>query len=387
MKNQIKGCIKFSVSGKNLYRFINTLRNQRLNCSNQYCKNDVYYGEVSVNDFEFVRELAENYGMKLDFYEYETARKKLYRYRHRYGIIIGIILTLASILYFSNTVMTIEIMGNQTVSDKTVLLMLENMGVKKGTFIGSIDFSSCERKLRMRNTDISWVGIRHTGNRLVVEMTEIVHAPEINDTKMPCNIISSQNAQITAMSIYNGQIMRGVGDCVRKGDVIVSGVVSDNKGHINLRHSFGTVTAIYEDSINIHQDFHEVISEKTGRTYKEKYLNLFNFKIPLFIGKSNFSAYDSENLSSPVFLFGKELPISINKNKLSEIRLTQKTYTPDEARAIIEEKVFLYEKNFLSDSKILESTLEYSQTETGLDCTVKYTIEGEIGIQKDIWAK
>ena len=84
-----------------------------------------------------------------------------------------------------------------------------------------------------------------------------------NGREVLSNIISSQNAQITAMSIYNGQIMRGVGDCVRKGDVIVSGVASDNKGHINLRHSFGTVTAIYEDSINIHQDFHEVISEKT----------------------------------------------------------------------------------------------------------------------------
>ena len=100
MKNQIKGCIKFSVSGKKLYRFINTLRNQRLNCSNQYCKNDVYYGEVSVNDFETVRELAEKYDMTLDFYEYETARKKLYRYRHRYGIIIGMILTFISVLYF-----------------------------------------------------------------------------------------------------------------------------------------------------------------------------------------------------------------------------------------------------------------------------------------------
>lgn len=387
MKNHIKGCIKFSVSGKNLYRFINILRSQRLNCANQYCKNDAYYGEVSVNDFETVRELAEKYDMELDFYEYETARKKIYRYRHRYGIIIGIVLTLIAVLYFSNTVMTIEIIGNQKVSDNTIVLMLENMGVRKGTFISSIDFSSCERKLRMRNTDISWVGIRRTGNRLVVEMTEIVPAPEIKDTKKPCNIVSLQNAQITAMSIYNGQIMRGVGDCVRKGDVIVSGVASDNKGHINLRHSSGTVTAIYEDSITIHQDFREVVSEKTGKTFREKYINIFNFKIPLFIGKSNFSDYNSETLSAPVFLFGKELPISISKNKLSEIKTTEKIYTPDEAKAIIEEKVFIYEKNFLSDSEILECSLEYSQTESGLDCTVRYTVEGEIGIQKDVWAK
>ena len=218
-------------------------------------------------------------------------------------------------------------------------------------------------------------------------MTEIVPAPEISETKIPCNIIASQNAQITAMSIYNGQIMRGVGDVVRKGDVIVSGVASDNKGHINLRHSFGKVTAIYEDSITIHQDFCETVSEKTGKIYNEKYLNLFNFNIPLFIGKNNFSDYNSENISSPVFFLGKKLPININKNKIYEIKTTEKTYTPDEARAIIEEKIFIYEKNFLSGSEILESTIEYSQNENGLECTVEYTLEGEIGIQKDIWAK
>lgn len=387
MKNQIKGCIKFSVRGKNLYRFINTLRSERINCSNQYCKNDTYYGEVSVHDFETVRELAGNYRMELDFYEYETARKKLLRHRRRYGIYAGIILTLISVIYFSNTVMTIEIIGNQRVSDTTVIAMLENAGIKKGTFIGGINFSSCERKLRMGNTNISWVGIRHTGNRLVVEMTETVPVPEMENTKTPCNIIASHTAQITAMSIYNGQIMRGVGDYVRKGDVIVSGVVSDGRGHINLRHSYGKVTAIYEDSITIHQDFRENIKKKTGKSFNQKFLNLFNLKIPLFIGKNSFSEYDKDTVSSPFFLFGKELPISLRKDRIYEIKNSEKIYAPEEAKAVIEEKVFIYEKNFLSDVNIINCSLEYSQSDTGIDCIVRYTLEGEIGMKKDIWAK
>lgn len=387
LKNQIKGCIKFSVKGKNLYKFINALRSERLNCSNQYCKNNIYYGEVTSGDFETVKLLAEQYGMEIDFFEYETLRKKLFRYRHRYGIIIGIILIIASLFYFSNIVLTIEIQGNRNVSDTVVLSMLEELGIKKGTFLSDINFSSCERKLRMNNPDISWVGMRHTGNRLVIEMTEIVHAPEMLNERMPCNIVSAQNAQITKISIYSGQIMRGVGDCVRKNDVLVSGVVTDNKGHVNLRHSLGSVTAIYEDSITIHQDFTEKIYQDTGNTYNEKYLNLFNFNIPLFLGKNKFSSYNTDTICSPVFLFGKEMPINFVKNKLSEKKLIEKTYTLDEAKAVIEEKVFLYEKNFLSDVNIMECSLDYSQTESGLDCTVKYTVEGEIGIQKDIWAK
>lgn len=385
--NQIRGCIKFSIKGKNLYRFINALRNERINCSNQYCKNDIYYGEIFSSDLNIIKNLAEEYNMELDFYEYETIRKKLLRYRKRYGIIIGFIFILISVIYFSNIVLTIEIKGNEKISDKTIIAMLEDMGIKTGTFMNSIDFSSCERQLRIRNSEISWVGMRHTGNRLVIEMTEIVPAPQKLDERMPCNIISAENAQITGMSIYNGQIMRGVGDCVRKNDVIVSGVVKDNYGHINLRHSLGTVTAIYEDSIIIHQDFKEIISEKTGKVSQENYLNLFGFRIPLFIGKNKFSCSETSEISCPFFIFEKKLPISLDKNKISEISQKEKIYTQKEAKALIEEKVFLYEKNFLNDVDIIECSLDYSESESGIDCIVKYTLEGEIGIQKDIWAK
>ena len=61
--------------------------------------------------------------------------------------------------------------------------------------------------------------------------------------------------------------------------------------------------------------------------------------------------------------------------------------TPEEAKAVIEEKVFIYEKNFLSDVNIINCSLEYSQSDTGIDCIVRYTLEGEIGMKKDIWAK
>lgn len=387
MKNQFKGCIKFSIKGKNLYKFINALRNESINCSNQYCKNNVYYGDVCNSDFKTVEYLAEKYDMELDYFEYETVRKKVFRYRHRYGIMAGIIIIFASIIYFSNIVLTIEVIGNDKIKDTVIISMLEEMGVKKGTFISNIDFSSCERKLRMRNTDISWAGMRHTGNRLVVEMTEIVPVPEMIEERVPCNIIASRNAQITNIAIYNGQLMRGVGEYVRKGDVIVSGVVSDNRGHTNLRHSLGNITAIYEDSINIHQDFKTVIYETTGNVRKEKYLNLFNFRIPLFIGKNNFSVYNSNSISIPYNFLNKELPISLTRTTIDEQTVKEKIYTSDEAKALIEEKIFLYEKNFLSDVDIIESTLLYSETETGIDCTVTYTLEGEIGIQKDIWAK
>ena len=124
--------------------------------------------------------------------------------------------------YFSNTVMTIEVNGNSRVKESVILSVLNDMGVKKGTCLNDINYSKCERELRIRIDKISWTAIRRTGNRIVVDVTEIVDIPEMLKERTPCNIISDKNAQITNVSVLDGQLMRIVGDYVRSGDILVS---------------------------------------------------------------------------------------------------------------------------------------------------------------------
>ena len=190
MKDQLRGCVKISAEGRQLYRFINQIHDSRICCFGQYCRKDVFYGEIYRRDLPHVTEMAEELGIELKSREYRTVSSVMLRYRRRIGLLIGLIIAFSAAIYFSSVVVTIDIMGNTTVPDEDILAALADMDIKPGTPLRDIDFHICENELRIRVDGISWAGIRHTGNRVVVEVTEIVPKPEMLRDRVPCNIVS-----------------------------------------------------------------------------------------------------------------------------------------------------------------------------------------------------
>ena len=81
------------------------------------------------------------------------------------------------------------------------------------------------------------------------------------------------------------------------------------------------------------------------------------------------------------------LPVSIIENRLAETSLSEKEYTQEELEAELMEKIYLYEKNFLSDVRIIEREIVSEQNENSLTYTVTYTVEGDIGVQREIFIK
>ena len=82
------------------------------------------------------------------------------------------------------------------------------------------------------------------------------------------------------------------------------------------------------------------------------------------------------------------MPIGIIKNKITETELSETTFSDEEVSERIMQKIYLYEKNFLSENiNVLDRTIETEQKENSLVYTVTYKLEGDIGIQKEIYIK
>ncbi len=388
MKNQIKGCVKISAKGRNLYKFINALHDSETDCFAQYCKNDVFYAEIYRRDLKKIMPLAEKLGIEITSFEYDTISSGAIRHRRRFGIIAGLFLVIITSLYFSRIVMTIEIQGNSKVSDNAILSALEELNIKQGTPIKDINFPYCENELRLMVDGVAWAGMHITGNRVVVEVTEIVEKPEMINERMPCNVVSAHDAYITHTSIYDGQLMHKVGDYVPKGTLLISGVTKDETGHVNIHHAMGKITGTYTETVTFEENYKITRYNPTGKTCTEKRLKLFNLKIPLFFGKNEYQNFNSEESSKYISLFGKTLPIGIIKNKITETELSETTFSDEEVSERIMQKIYLYEKNFLSENiNVLDRTIETEQKENSLVYTVTYKLEGDIGIQKEIYIK
>ncbi len=387
MHNQIRGCIRINARGKRLYTFINRIHCERIYCFGQYVRKDIFYAEIYRRDLKKVRQLAQECGTELSYSECKTISSKLLKYRKRIGIAVGAVLASVSVWYFSSVVMTIEVNGNSAVSEMVILSALEELGIKQGTRIDDINFKYCENRLRIMVDDISWAGIRRTGNRVVVDITEIVETPDMLRERIPCNVVASRPAQITNTSVYDGQLMRIVGDYVMPGDMLISGIIEDSAGHVTKHHAMGKITGIYEETVTFSEDFRAVEYLPTGSTSDETYLRLFSLKIPLFFGKNDYGSYTSEEYTQPLCIFGRSLPVGIEIEHFTETEPAVRDYTEQELEEKIMEKVYLYEKNFLGEVSILSRETEKTVTDDSVCYTVSYTLEGDIGEQREIFIK
>ena len=192
MLKNIRGIIDFKVSGENVYKFINGIRDKHIVCTSQQCREGCFYGQIYRRDEKKAEDIADETGVNIEFTDRHGFRFKATRYRFRFGIILGIIITFGFVFYCSNIVVSIEVCGNNEITREQVISALADIGIYKGRFIPDINFHSCEQKLRLSIPDIAWTGIRHTGSRIVVDVTEVTAPPEMILDDVPCNIVSDR---------------------------------------------------------------------------------------------------------------------------------------------------------------------------------------------------
>lgn len=384
---KMKRSIRINAKGKQLNRFINAIHQHRIDCRGQFCRGEVFHCDIYRRDLKELQDIAKNCGIELKTAEYDSLSARLFRYRRRLGLLIGILLAFTAAMYFSQVVVTIEIEGNSVVSDEVILSALEELDIKAGTPVCKINIPYCENKLRLMIDDVAWAGIRHTGSRLVVQVTEVEHVPEMLLDRVPCNIVASRNAEISSVLVRSGQLKHIVGDYVPKGTILISGVDETDNGRTFVHHAMGDIRGIYEENVSFSAPFHAEEALPTGRTDTQRTLRLFSLDIPLYFGKSNYSS-PSETKEKNAVIFGHELPLGIKTRTVSETAVTEKDYTEEELTEKLMERVYLYENNFLGNgTKILSRDITTETNGDALTLRAAYRLEGNICEQRDIFIK
>lgn len=387
MFGNIRGIVSFEAQGDNLYRFINNIRESGIVCTSQRCRDGVFYGQIYGNNLNDVQEIAEQLHIDFKVTEKKGLVFKAMGYRFRFGIIIGMAVVLGFVFYLSNIVVTIEVCGNTNVTQQQIITALENTGIYKGKFIPDIDFHSCEQKLRLSIPQISWTGIRHTGSRIVVDITETVDSPEMVNDDIPCNIVSLYDAQVTYAEVYAGKLARKAGDGVKKGDIIISGTIDDGFGHIIKKHAMGKVIGIYRENVTFTQFFEEQGQVYSEKTKSRKYFDFFGYRLPLFFSDVKEKTYDySENTVNFSF-FGFKLPLGIVHCNYHPFSYQTIEYTQEQAEIKLEQQTALHEKNFYDskDIKIVEKNIDKKIFDDKIEYNITYTLEGKIGIDSEIY--
>ena len=385
MGRQLHGDLQIIASGGKLYSFLNAMQSVGICCRKQQCRGNSYR-----------------------FYIYEKHENRCRRWRNnmvspcksrprkRCGIFsiatgfalafpAGLLLVAGLLFYGSNIIMTIDVIGNETVSEQEILAVLQEDNVQRGSWIPSLDLANCEHHLRAGIESLAWVGIRHTGNRLVVEVMEATPQPEMLRSRVPCNVVAERDAQIVSFTVQSGQVKRLTGDLVRKGDLLISGVWGDEFGHVFIRHAMGQVEGIYEQTEVFSCDFVQQQRAPAADQTICRYLDLFTWHIPLGTTENPYADYVKTASTHWFSLLGQELPIGVYEETYTACRTHTLEFTPEEAEQNLAEQKQRYEENFFAGCRGARPKKTALETESGLQWEITYTLQGEIGRQQELY--
>jgi similar to stage IV sporulation protein len=387
--DSFRGIISFTIVTDSPEEFINLLRKSAVSARSMSVCDGLLTGKCYGFDRAALMQIASSNHAEF----IETGRKgfifKALLYKGRYGIFAGLLASFIMVFFLSNIAMKIDITGNETMSDAEVAAVLEETGIYIGAYLPHVNLLAAERTIIANVSGVAWAGIKRNGPIVSVEISEMSGKPEITPTNMPCNVIATKNAQIVKINqVQLGMLKPMLGDTVKSGDVLVSGVVEGKLGNTYYVHALADITGRYTERITFNQSYIDR-EQKFSNSFTRRELFIFGLEIPLTPGFSNIENAEIEEAKNYFELFSLKMPIGIITTEIRPYKTIETTLTPELAKDRLDAKIARYEENFLLDEgvTIIEREVTYTENEDSSSVTVEYILESNICQTQYIYVK
>ena len=387
LKNYLSGYVRIIVEGFFIERFINLcLKNGILLWNSKRKKATLLEVNIPVKDFKKVVGLAKQTDNKVKIKSKKGFPFVAHQYKKRKIFFSFLCLIVVSILFLSNFVWNIEIIGNQTISKEEILQNLKEQGLNIGNFKKNVDTKAIVNNMRLNRNDLAWIGIELKGTNAIVKIVEAAQKPDIVQEDEYCNIVATKDGMIVKVNALNGTPLVKEGDTIKKGTVLVGGWLEGKYTGMRYVHANGEVKAKvwYEEKEKI--ELNQVITRQTENTERKYSVRINNFTINFYKTLSKFQKYDTIEENKKLKLFSDfYLPIEILKKTNHELIEVKQSYTKEEAKeqAISKAKQKL-EAQIEQKENILNVYINYQETEEYVEAQVIYEVLEEIGTKEKI---
>lgn len=302
------GILEIEIYGIYPEKVLNICEKNRISLWDIHIKKGKICCKIKVSDYKKMPRLFKRQGVRLHILSRKGLPFFTNRYKRRFGAVLGVAVFFLLLFYLSSFVWIIDINGNKTVTDAEITALCEQIGIKEGMKSKNFDAKIKAQELLLKSNKLSWASFNIEGCVLSVNVTEIDKKKE--DDLAPCNLVASSDGIIKHIDVTVGNCVVKVGDTVRRGDVLVSGIIENENGTKFVK-SRGSIIAKTINTAELFQPYKFRESYLTGKQKTKRVLDIFTLKIPLFLGKEK-SDYDSVYKAENLELFGKKIPIKIH---------------------------------------------------------------------------
>lgn len=282
------------------------------------------------------------------------------RYRLRAGVFAGLLIFIASVTLSSFFIWDVNVTGNVNITAEEMRERLSAYGVREGAFIPALDMNDIASRVLLEAGNISFLKINMHGTVANVEVRERREGEKEEAHSSPSNLVARYSGQIERLEVMGGSCKVEYLTPVKKGELLVSGIIDSAALGYRLVRSrgkvFARVTLTYESEIPLE------ITEKTYTGEEKSKKSIIFFAKSLNISKKtsvSYEKYDTIISKEKIYLFGKiELPVFEVTETYREYRDVSRTLTESEARARALAEIDEKSRAELSGAEILSRTVE-----------------------------
>lgn len=356
----LRGYLKITVRGECSERVLNLCAANRISLWNSRIIKNGIETCLFIGDFRLLREIIRGSKLRVHILKKAGLPIKLSKNRKRVGIFAGVILLFVFLKFMSGYIWIIDVEGNRQVNENDIIEACRKIGIKEGISADSVDPKIQREQLLLELDSLAWASLNVEGSRLTVNVSEIKGKGKEEDC--PTNLKAKADGIIKKINVTSGNCLVKTGDTVKKGDILVSGVIEASDGTKFVK-SAGSITAVTTDSITAEGKYREVKQYETGETKCKSVLEFFTYKIPLFLGGET-SKYNSVTKVKQFELFGQSLPIRLYKKEFRFIREETVELSKEELTEKLREEISLKLKDEGAEYEIVSE--EIKDTEKGL---------------------
>lgn len=329
-------------------RFLNACRYRGLRLWGLHVAGNCYKMNISIRDFKKLKPIIRKTGTKvtivkkfgLPFYLQQRRKRKMF-----FG---GFFVCLILIFLMSQHIWSIEIEGNRTRTDETLTEFLAEKSIHTGMKKSKIDCERIVKDIRKEYDDIIWVSAYIRGTKLFIHVKENGDAPittaNDNEQNAPADIVADADCTIESVTLREGICKVKEGLKVKKGDILVSGLISvvgDDGGTLGYRYcvSDADITGIAKISYEESCPLYDTVREETGIRKQEYFLELWGFRISLGGIKNEYEHLTMKGQKrSAAFLSAASLPVRWGKREVDANRVSRVKYSKTDLQKILSER-------------------------------------------------
>ena len=282
------GRVKISCGAEDATRLLNLLMDLGVPHRDFLLRDGRVYASISEMDEKRVLSACEAMGLSTAAEDRRGLFCYIRRYGKRVGFLFGGLLAAAIIFLGSRVVWEVRVTGNTTLDREAVLQMLSTCGLASGTYLPTLSTDEIESQMLLSYGEICWISVNIRGTTASVEILETVRGEEIKTTT--ANLVAARDGRIERIEVYEGQVGVKVGDVVRKGDLLASGVYDKGLLGYRVTRARGEVYARTVRTITVEIPRESTEKVYTGREWYEKYVKIFGKRIKVFANNRHLGA-------------------------------------------------------------------------------------------------